>query len=215
MTTYITYFRSSTQAQGATGYGVGAQRVAVAPFANNIIAEYVEVESGKNNHRPKLAEALAHAKREGATLLIAKLDRLARNVAFIANLLEANVPITCADMPEADRTMLQMMSVFAEFEGRRISERTKAALAVAKARGVKLGSPNPHAGGKAAGEARRGKTAAIAGEAMPIIKTLRQSGVSFAKIATTLNDARIPSAMGGLWHSTSVRNLVNREKVNA
>ena len=211
MTNYITYFRVSTQRQGQSGLGLEAQRVAVAPFADNIIAEYVEVESGKNNHRPKLAEALAHAKREGATLLIAKLDRLARNVAFIANLLEANVPITCADMPEAVRTMLQMMSVFAEFEGRRISERTKAALAVAKARGVKLGSPNPHAGGKAAGEARRGKTAAIAGEAMPIIKTLRRSGVSFAKIAGTLNDARIPSAMGGLWHSTSVRNLVNRE----
>lgn len=215
MTTYITYFRQSTQRQGQSGLGLDAQRVAVAPFADNIIAEYVETESGKKNDRPLLAEALAHAKREGATLLIAKLDRLARNVAFIANLLEANVPITCADMPEADRTMLQMMSVFAEFEGRRISERTKDALAAAKRRGIKLGSPNPHAGGKAAGEARRGKTATVAGEAMPIIKTLRQSGVSFAKIATTLNDARIPSAMGGVWHSTSVRNLVNRETLNA
>ena len=101
MTTYIAYYRVSTQRQGQSGLGLDAQRVAVAPFSDNIIAEYVEVESGKNNHRPQLAEALAHAKREGATLLIAKLDRLARNVAFIANLLEANVPITCADMPEA------------------------------------------------------------------------------------------------------------------
>ena len=98
MTTYIAYYRVSTQRQGQSGLGLDAQRVAVAPFADSIIAEYVEVESGKNNHRPQLAEALAHAKREGATLLIAKLDRLARNVAFIANLLEANVPslaLTC------------------------------------------------------------------------------------------------------------------------
>ena len=209
MTQYIAYYRVSTQRQGQSGLGLEAQRAAVAGY--NIVAEYTEVESGKKAQRPQLAAALAEAKRTGATLLIAKLDRLARNVHFITGLLEANVPIVCADMPEADRTMLQMMSVFAEFEGRRISERTKDALAAAKRRGTKLGSPNPHAGGKAAGEARRGKTATVAVEAMPIIKTLRQSGVSFAKIADTLNDARIPSAMGGAWHSTSVRNLVNRE----
>lgn len=206
MTQYVAYFRTSTQRQGQSGLGLEAQRKAVEAY--NIVAEYTEIESGKRNDRAQLAAALAHAKEIGATLIIAKLDRLARNVAFIANLIEANVPIICADMPEADRTMLQMMAVFAEFEGRRISERTKEALAAAKARGVKLGSKTPATGGKATGEARKAKTAIVAVRAMPVITKLRAAGSSLRDIADTLNNAGIPSAMGAKWHASSVSNLI-------
>ena len=164
---FIVYYRVSTQRQGQSGLGLEAQQHACAHY--DIVAEYTEVESGKKSNRPELAKALAHAKEIGATLLIAKLDRLARNVHFITGLLEAGVPITCADMPEADRTFLQMAAVFAEWEGRRISERTVDALAAAKARGVKLGSKTPAAGGKATGEARKAKTAIVAVRAMPVI----------------------------------------------
>jgi len=204
---YIAYYRVSTQRQGQSGLGLEAQQHAVQGY--DIIAEYTEVESGKNNNRPELARALAHAKETGATLLIAKLDRLARNVHFITGLLEAGVPIQCADMPEADRTFLQMAAVFAEWEGRRISDRTKAALAAAKRRGVKLGSPDPAKGGAATASVRRDATAKVAPQAMPVITALRAAGQSLRAIASALNEAQIPTAMGGQWHASSVRNLIN------
>ena len=156
----IAYYRVSTQRQGLSGLGLEAQRHALAGY--DIVAQYTEVESGKKSSRPELAKALAHAKEIGATLIIAKLDRLARNVHFITGLLEAGVPIECADMPEADRTFLQMAAVFAEWEGRRISQRTKDALAAAKRRGVKLGSPTPGKGGAANAGIRRYATRAVA-----------------------------------------------------
>ncbi len=204
---FIAYYRVSTQRQGQSGLGLEAQQHAVQGY--DIIAEYTEVESGKNNNRPELARALAHAKEIGATLLIAKLDRLARNVHFITGLLEAGVPIQCADMPEADRTFLQMAAVFAEWEGRRISDRTKAALAAAKRRGVKLGSPDPAKGGAATASVRRDATAKVAPQAMPVITALRAAGQSLRAIASALNEAQIPTAMGGQWHASSVRNLIN------
>ena len=204
---FIVYYRVSTQRQGQSGLGLEAQKHACAHY--DIVAEYTEVESGKKSNRPELAKALAHAKEIGATLLIAKLDRLARNVHFITGLLEAGVPITCADMPEADRTFLQMAAVFAEWEGRRISERTKDGLAAAKRRGVKLGSPNPSKGGAVTGKQRANATAQVAPEAMPIINALRKAGQSLRAIASALNDAQIPTAMGGQWHASSVRNLIN------
>ena len=206
MTTYIAYYRVSTQRQGQSGLGLDAQRAAVSGY--DIVAEYTEIESGKKNNRPQLSLALAHAKEIGATLLIAKLDRLARNVHFITGLIDAGVPITCADMPEADRTFLQMAAVFAEWEGRRISERTKAALAQAKARGVKLGAPDPRKGGAATANIRKERTANVAPVALPIINTLRKAGQSLRTIASALNEAQIPSAMGGQWHASSVRNLM-------
>ena len=207
MTQYIAYYRVSTQRQGQSGLGLDAQRHAIAGY--DIIAEFTEVESGKKADRPELAQALALAKETGATLLIAKLDRLARNVHFITGLLEAGVPIVCADMPEADRTFLQMAAVFAEWEGRRISERTKAALAAAKQRGIKLGSPCPAKGGAATAGIRRDATAKVAPQAMPVITALRNAGQSLRAIASALNSAGIPTAMGGKWYASSVRNLIN------
>ena len=143
---YVSYIRVSTDRQGQSSLGLEAQQAAVDAFVQGkgeIIANYVEVESGKVTARPELENALAEAKRSGATLLIAKLDRLARNVAFIANLLEAGVEVTAVDMPEANGFMFHIMTAVAEQEVLAISERTKAALAAAKVRGTLLGMSNP------------------------------------------------------------------------
>lgn len=141
---YIAYYRVSTQRQGQSGLGLDAQRDAVRRFAGSISldGEFTEIESGRKSDRPELIKAIATAKAKKATLVIAKLDRLARNVHFISGLLESGVSFVAADMPEADRTFLQMAAVFAEWEARKISERTIAALQAAKARGQVLGSPN-------------------------------------------------------------------------
>ena len=142
-TTAITYLRVSTARQGVSGLGLEAQREAVRLFANSrrlhLQAEYVEVESGKNDARPELASALAHARKLGAVLLIAKLDRLARSVAFLSALMESGTDFIAVDMPDANRFVLHIMAAVAEFEREQISSRTKAALAAAKSRGVKLG----------------------------------------------------------------------------
>ena len=143
---FVTYLRVSTDRQGKSGLGLEAQRAAVLDHVagkGEIVAEFVEVESGKRNERPQLARAMAEAKWIGAVLLIAKLDRLARSVSFIANLLESGVEVTAADMPEANRFMLHVMAAVAEHEAQAISDRTRAALAAAKARGVALGWSMP------------------------------------------------------------------------
>ena len=117
MKKYVSYFRVSTECQGKSGLGLEAQQAAVNSFTaqgGEIVAEFIEVESGKRSDRPQLALAIAEAKRQGATLLIAKLDRLSRNLAFIANLLESGVEVTSADMPEANRFMLHVMAALAE-----------------------------------------------------------------------------------------------------
>ena len=142
---FVAYFRVSTEKQGKSGLGLDAQKKSVAQFvsdADQLLESYTEVESGKKQDRPKLRMALATAKTHGATLLIAKLDRLARNVAFIANLLESGVDVVAADMPEANKFMLHVMAAVAEQEATAISERTKAALQATKVRGVKLGCLN-------------------------------------------------------------------------
>ena len=141
---FITYFRVSTDRQGRSGLGLEAQQQAVRQFlsgrAATVIAEFIEVESGSKNDRPKLKEALEACQRSRATLLIAKLDRLARSVAFISALMEAKTNFLAVDMPHASRLVLHVMAAFAEHEREMIRERTKAALAAAKARGVRLGA---------------------------------------------------------------------------
>lgn len=140
----ITYLRVSSSRQAASGLGLEAQREAVAIFAASrqitVLAEFVEVESGKKEDRPQLAAALDQAKRRGAVLLIAKLDRLARSVAVLSALMESSTDFIAVDMPEANKFVLHIMAAVAEFERELISARTKAALAAAKARGVKLGA---------------------------------------------------------------------------
>jgi len=143
-TIFVAYLRVSTARQGVSGLGLEAQRAATTAYlaanGGKLLSEITEVESGKKDKRPELKSAIDLCRKTGATLLIAKLDRLARNVAFIANLLESGVRFVAVDMPNADRFMINVYSAMAEEEGRRISERTRAALASAKARGIKLGA---------------------------------------------------------------------------
>jgi hypothetical protein len=145
---FVSYIRVSTQRQGRSGLGLEAQRDAVTNHLNggrwSLIAEVVEVESGKRSDRPKLAEALRLCRASKATLVIAKLDRLARNVAFIANLMESGVEFVACDMPQANRFTLHILAAVAEHEAAMISARTKAALAAAKARGIRLGASDPN-----------------------------------------------------------------------
>jgi DNA invertase Pin-like site-specific DNA recombinase len=217
---FVTYLRVSTERQGQSGLGLEAQRAAVAAHVlgrGEVVSEFVEVESGKRADRPQLALALVEAKRAGAVLLIAKLDRLARNVAFIANLLESGVEVTAADMPEANRFVLHIMAAVAEQEGRAISERTIAALAAAKARGVKLGWSSPERvseqleAAKKGAAANKARAATFAANVLPVIEQIRAGGASLRQIAAELNARGIKTARGGKWHAMTVRNILSVE----
>lgn len=218
---FVAYLRVSTDRQGKSGLGLDAQRRAVRDYliARNgeMLAEYVEVESGKINERPQLALAMAEAKKAGAVLLIAKLDRLARNVAFIANLLEAGVEVAAADLPEANRFVLHIMAAMAEEEGRMISARTKAALASAKARGVALGWSMPSRMDEQRTASRKGVEAAMkaadahAANLLPMVKQIADGGASLNQIAAELNRRGISTARGGKWYATTVKNLLARD----
>lgn len=218
----VAYYRVSTEAQGRSGLGLQAQQEAVAGLCRQrgweIIAEFTEVESGKRNDRPQLTAALKRAKVTGARLVIAKLDRLSRNVAFLAALQESGARFTAADMPEADEFTVHILAAVAQRERKLISERTRAALAAAKARGVKLGNPNGAAPIRRAG---KGTSAALktvrrnaegrASEYAEIIADIRASGaISLPAIASELNGRGIVTARGGKWHPSSVRNLLHR-----
>jgi len=213
---FVTYLRVSTTQQGVSGLGLEAQRAAVQAHLNGgdwkIVAEVVEVESGRKNDRPALAKALRLCRLHGATLLVAKLDRLSRNVAFIANLMEAKVRFTAADMPEADETHLHMMAVFAQHEARCISTRTKAALGAKKARGSVLGGRRVSAEGrKASLEARRAKAAERRADLLPMLEDIRQSGITtLSGIAAKLNEERVPAPRGGQWYPLQVDRILAR-----
>lgn len=216
---FVAYYRVSTKRQGESGLGLDAQREAVARFLNgaDLLAEHVEVESGRKADRAELAKALAHCKRKGATLLIAKLDRLARNVAFTAALMDAGVDFVAVDMPDANRLTVHIMAAMAEHESRMASERTKAALAQAKARGRKLGwsIPSRCAGQATAsinGVARnKAKADRHADNVAPIIKAIEAAGVDTLQgIAEALNARGVRTARGGGWYATTVKNVLAR-----
>lgn len=219
MQKFVSYLRVSTDRQGASGLGLEAQRAAVLQHLagrGELVAEFLEVESGKNNDRPQIRRALAEAKRKGAVLVIAKLDRLARNVAFISGLLEAGGEIEAADMPHASRFEWHIRAAIAEEEGRAISARTKAALQAAKARGVALGSRNPAIrealeGGQAQSIATRKAAAdahatALAGR----FDAMQREGLSLRQMAERLNSEGVATARGGQWHAATVRNARQR-----
>lgn len=219
----VAYYRVSTEKQGRSGLGLEAQQAAIQSFASDkradIIKRFTEIETGKTADRPELCKALALAKRTRATLVIAKLDRLARNVHFTSGLLESGVDFVACDMPEADRTMIHVYATFAEHEARRISERTKAALAAVKRRGVKLGSARPghwkgrehlrlkgaKAGAKKAGELRRQKASETYDDVKPVVMELHESGLSLRKIAARLNDEGYHTQTGKPWNPMRVR----------
>jgi len=215
----VTYLRVSTAKQGMTGLGMEAQRSAVEAFASSgghrIVAEYVEVESGKKADRPQLGAALAACRLHRATLVIAKLDRLARNVAFIANLMDAGgVDFVACDMPYANRLTLHLMAAMAEHEREMISQRTKAALAAAKARGVKLGNPSGashlsricRVAAACSISSRRHVAQMRANQLAPLIRKLRSEGaVTNGALAAELNRRRIPAPRGGIWYAEQIR----------
>jgi DNA invertase Pin-like site-specific DNA recombinase len=217
---FVAYMRVSTDKQGRSGLGLEAQETAVAFYARtqdgDIVDRFVEVESGKRNDRPELGRALALCRKHKATLIIAKLDRLARNVAFIANLMESGVDFIAVDMPSATRLTIHILAAVAEHEREMISARTKAALQARKARGDRLGAPDPTIG-SAVGVARlKGRAAARAENVMPIIDSVRSSGVeTLAGIAAALNARGIKSARGGTWHPATVARLIARGGLNA
>jgi DNA invertase Pin-like site-specific DNA recombinase len=212
---FIAYYRISTDRQGKSGLGLDAQRTAVTDYLNGgswtLVGEFVEVESGRKSDRPELLKALAACRRQGATLVIAKLDRLSRNVAFVSNLMEAGVDFVAVDFPQANRLTIHILAAVAEHEREMISARTKAALAAAKARGVKLGGnrgmrPEWQAKGAAGSlAARQAKAQARAADLKPILEEIRASGAtSLRTIAAELNSRGIPAPRGGAWTATSV-----------
>ena len=210
MKTLIAYYRVSTQAQGRSGLGLEAQRAAVEAFAKTegmeIIAEYHEVETGKGSdaldRRPHLAAALKEAKKIKAAICVAKLDRLSRDVAFIASLMAQKVPFIVASLgANADPFMLHIYAALAEQERRMISERTKVALAGAKARGVKLGN-------QAQADRNRELAAARAEELRAILTDLQN--LSATRIARVLNDRKIPTPTGRPWSSKTVIRVQER-----
>ena len=210
MKAYVPYYRVSTQRQGASGLGLEAQKFAVENFLNahrgELLAEFTEVESGKRKTRPQLEAALAVCKREKAILVIAKLDRLARNLHFISGLMESEVDFVAVDNPTANRLTVQILAAVAEDEARRISERTKAALARAKARGTELG-----ANGKVLAKRNRQEALEHARILAPIIDEIRKTGITTTRgIAAELNERNIDTAAGGHWHCGSVQRLLQR-----
>lgn len=214
---FVSYFRVSTDRQGRSGLGLEAQREAVAAFLNggnwSVLAEFVEVESGKNNARPQLAEALKTCRMTGATLVVAKLDRLARNARFLLSVVEGSGEggVVFCDLPSipagpVGKFMLTQMAAVAELEAGLISARTKAALAAAKARGTVLGgyrggpTVNPAAGLAA----RQAKAAAFAESVGPMVRDMRHSGMSLRQIAAALTERGIRTPRGGAWTAAAV-----------
>jgi DNA invertase Pin-like site-specific DNA recombinase len=219
---FISYLRVSTDRQGRSGLGLEAQRQAIENYLDGgkwkLLREFVEVESGKGSERPMLKEALETCQRTGAILLIAKLDRLSRNVAFIANLMESGVEFVACDFPTANRLTVHILAAMAEYERGMISKRTIEALKAARARGVSLGNPvnlttkAAARGRKLGSQARKRKADEYAKRFSRIITSYRDAGMSLNAIARRLNEdgERTPRGKTGSWTATAVRNLLRR-----
>ncbi|MDO1451071.1 recombinase family protein [Rhodocytophaga aerolata] len=218
MNIYIAYYRVSTQKQGLSGLGLSAQQKMVADFCKSgtLLAEFTDVESGKNSNRPELLKAITLSKAKGALLVIAKLDRLSRNVFFISSLLESGVAFKALDIPVADHFTVHLFAALAEKERKMISERTKAALAAKKERGYKLGSPYL----TLTDEIRKKGTAKLMENArsdehwvraLTVIRLLRQNGSTYRAIAQELNQAGFKTRYGKAFHPMAVKRLYERE----
>jgi DNA invertase Pin-like site-specific DNA recombinase len=218
----ISYLRVSSQSQGRSGLGIEAQRDALARFAQangfEISREYVEIESGKGadalDRRPQLAAALKEARKHRCPAAVAKLDRLSRDVHFISGLMAHRVPFLVAELgPDVDPFMLHIYAALAEKERRLISARTKAALAAAKARGIKLGGPRAKLAKarKLASAANKAQADKLAANVMPVIRAIqRAGGKSLRDVADALNARGIATARGGKWYAATVRNVLAR-----
>jgi DNA invertase Pin-like site-specific DNA recombinase len=215
---FVSYLRVSTARQGQSGLGIEAQRSSVTNYLNGgswrLVGEFVEVESGKNNNRPELQKALSACRIHNATLVVARLDRLARNAHFLLGLKEAGVDFVCVDMPAANALTIGIMAMVAQEEARLISARTKAALAQAKARGVILGSPKPITrstqvmGARQSAVVRSANATRWMTDVKPIVeRAVREMGTLRAA-AGYLTLTGVPARRGGMWSATQVMRVM-------
>jgi len=219
---YVAYYRVSTSKQGRSGLGLDAQRETVSQHLklvpSTLVTEFTEIESGKRSDRPELAQALATCRRHGATLIVAKLDRLARNVEFTARLMNSGVEFVCCDNPHANRLTIHILAAMAEYEREQISQRTKAGLAAAKARGVYLGTKSnltEEARAKGVAEAAKARIRYAdqrAKDLEPVVSEMRSDGiVSPYAMSKVLNDRGEPTLTGtGRWYPSTVSRLLGR-----
>jgi DNA invertase Pin-like site-specific DNA recombinase len=211
-TKFVSYIRVSSTEQGESGLGLEAQRQAVNDYlareSGKLLCEFREVESGGRNDRVQMTNAIKLCKRYKATLLIAKLDRLARNVAFISTLMESRLDFVAVDNPHANKLMIHMLAAFAEHERDQISARTKAALAAAKARGVVLG----RYGREVLSKQNHARAVERAGQLAPVINQLRARGLTVEQITEVMNQRAIPTPRGKQWHPATVHRLIRRAR---
>lgn len=216
---YIVYYRVSTKKQAVSGLGLDAQKTIVKNYlkdCNNIIAEFTEVETGKSANRPKLNDALQCCKENNATLIVAKLDRLARNLHFVTSLQAANIDFICCDMPTANRLTIHIISAIAENEAQLISQRTKQALAEKKKQGIKLG--NPKNNGLTEASIAKGRSIrsenALSDErnrkAGTLVLMMRNNGSKWSEIVSQLNQNGFRTRRNSMFDITAVKRLYNR-----
>jgi DNA invertase Pin-like site-specific DNA recombinase len=214
---FVAYYRVSTDRQGRSGLGLDAQRRAVTDYLNGgsweLIGEFTEIESGKHSDRTELVKALAKCRKRRARLVIAKLDRLSRNLAFIATLMESGVEFVAVDNPTANKLTIHILAAVAQHEREMISERTKAALAAAKARGKRLGTPDPRGAVKRMVKARKASADRFAAHVLPIIRAVQAMGfTSNAAIAAELNARKVPTARRREWTHVQVGAVLARAR---
>jgi DNA invertase Pin-like site-specific DNA recombinase len=211
---FVAYFRVSTERQGRSGLGLEAQQAAVAGFINGgaeLVASFTEVESGKRSDRPELVKALDACRRQKARLVIAKLDRLSRNLAFIATLMESGVEFVAVDNPHANKLTVHILAAVAEHERAMISQRTKDALAAAKARGKRLGNPKLAEAAKIGTAATKAGAEQFAANVLPVIREIQKCGIkTHAAIAAKLNERKVATARGGRWSHQQVGSVLGR-----
>ena len=224
---FVAYYRVSTKRQGRSGLGLDAQKSAVENYLNNcngeVVSEYTEVESGKRTDidRPMLHEALAACRVHKATLVISKLDRLARNAKFLFELQDSGLDFICCDMPSANRLTIGIMALVAEEERKMISKRTKEALAAAKARGIKLGTNNLTSEGVKKGvlnavEVRKSKSNSFCMDIIGVINSIKETGyTSLNAIADELNKRGITTYRNCQWKPNSVKRILDRAAMAA
>jgi DNA invertase Pin-like site-specific DNA recombinase len=211
----IAYYRVSTTEQGRSGLGLDAQKQPVSAYIEhigaNLVGEYEDIESGKRDDRPALHQAIAHAKRAKALLVIAKLDRLSRKVSFVSNLMEAGVQFVAVDNPSANELTIHILAAVAQAERKAIADRTRAALAAARARGTHLGNPSIADARHSAIEALKRGSATFCSNTLPIIQDLRASGcTTLQRIADALNARGVRTARCGVWTATAVRRVLQQ-----
>ena len=205
---FVAYYRVSTDRQGRSGLGLEAQRAAIRGYLGQATpsAEFTEIETGKRNDRPELERALALCRKRKAKLVIAKLDRLSRNLAFIAALMDSGVEFVAVDTPHATRLTLHILAAVAEHEREMIAERTKAALQAAKARGVRLGRN----GADRLAPAYRAQALKRARQLFPILAELKRDGMSARRIAAELTARGIQTPTGARWHPQTILRIIGR-----